>query len=70
MSFHAPDFVADYRSYQRGHWGSIAPSGKKLSFEEIVILRLVTGKVAGQRGIVDNLNPLRQPGVVPTPPGA
>jgi hypothetical protein len=35
-----------------------------------VILRLVNGKVAEQRGIVDNLNTQRQLGVAPTPPGA
>jgi predicted ester cyclase len=54
---------------QQGHWGPIPPTGKKLSFKEIVILRIVNGKVVGQRGIVDNLNALRQLGVVPTPAG-
>lgn len=54
---------------QRGQWGPIPPTGKQLRFEEIVILRLVNGKVVGQRGLVDNLNALRQLGVVPTPPG-
>ena len=54
---------------QQGHCGPIPPTGKKLSFEEIVILRIVNGKVVGQRGIVDNLNALRQLGVVPTPAG-
>jgi predicted ester cyclase len=52
---------------QQGHWGPIPPTGKKVQFEEIVMLRLVNGKVVGQRGIVDALHALRQLGVVPTP---
>jgi predicted ester cyclase len=35
-------------------------------FEEILILRIVDGKVVAQRGIADNLNALRQLGVMPT----
>ena len=54
---------------QQGQWGPIPPTGKKLRFEEIVILRLVNGKVVEQRGLVDNLNALRQLGVMPAPPG-
>src|SRR4029450_1196927 len=54
---------------QQGHWGSIPPTGKKVQFEEIVMLRIVNGKVVGQRGIVYALHALRQLGVVPTPPG-
>lgn len=52
---------------QQGHWGPLPPTGKQVRFEEIVILRLVNGKVVGQRGIVDALHALRQLGVVPTP---
>jgi len=54
---------------QQGQWGPIPPTEKKLRFEEIVILRIVHGKVVEQRGLVDNLNALRQLGVMPTPPG-
>ena len=54
---------------QHGHWGPIPPTGKKARFEEIVMLRIVNGKVVGQRGIVDALHALRQLGVVPTSPG-
>jgi len=44
---------------QKGQWGLLPPTGKKLRFEEIVILRIIKGKVVEQRGIVDNLNALR-----------
>ena len=54
---------------QQGHWGPIPPTGKKVQFEESVMLRIVNGKVVGQRGIVDALHALRQLGVVPTPRG-
>jgi steroid delta-isomerase-like uncharacterized protein len=53
---------------QLGQWGPLPPTGKPVSFEEIVILRFVDGKVAEQRGLPDNLAALRQLGVVPTPP--
>jgi len=52
---------------QRGQWGPLPPTGKRVQFEEIVILQMRDGKVRRQRGIVDNLNALRQLGVVPTP---
>ena len=53
---------------QLGWWGVVAPTGKKVRFEEMLILRIVDGKVVEQRGIVDNLAALRQLGVIPTPP--
>jgi predicted ester cyclase len=53
-----------------GWWGVVAPTGKKVRFEEILILRIVGGKVVEQRGIVDNLAALRQLGVVSSPPAA
>ena len=52
---------------QHGQWGSLPPTGKRVQFEEIVILQIRDGKVRHQRGIVDNLNALRQLGVVPAP---
>ena len=48
-------------------WGPLPPTGKRMQFEEIVILQIRDGKVCRQRGIADNLNALRQLGVVPTP---
>ncbi|MBI3782272.1 MAG: ester cyclase [Deltaproteobacteria bacterium] len=53
---------------QKGPWGPIPSTGKKLDFEEMLILRIVDGKVVEQRGLVDNLNALRQLGLVPSPP--
>ena len=50
-------------------WGPIQPTGKRLSYEEILMLTFRDGRVASQRGIVDNLSALRQLGVVSTPPG-
>jgi predicted ester cyclase len=52
---------------QRGQWGPLPPTGKRVAFDEIVILQIRDGKVLRQRGIVDNLAALRQLGVVPTP---
>ena len=52
---------------QQGPWGPLAATGKRVAFDEIVILRIRDGKVLRQRGIVDNLSALRQLGAVPTP---
>jgi steroid delta-isomerase-like uncharacterized protein len=52
---------------QHGQWGPLPPTGKHVTFDEIVILQIRDGKVLRQRGIVDNLSALRQLGVVPTP---
>ena len=55
---------------QSGRWGVLPPTGKRVRFEEIVILELRDGRVVRQRGIPDNLTALRQLGVFPTPPPA
>jgi predicted ester cyclase len=52
---------------QKGKWGPVPPTGKRIEFEEIAILKIADGKVVWQRGVVDNLSVLRQLGVVPTP---
>ena len=53
---------------QLGDWGPIPPTGRRLEFEEMIILRFNdSGQVVHQRGIVDNLAGLRQAGVMPTP---
>ena len=52
---------------QTGDWGPIPPTGKKLSYQEVVVLTFRDGKIVHQRGLVDNLHALRQLGVVPTP---
>ena len=53
---------------QKGQWGLLPPTGKRVSFEEIVILEIRDGKVQRQHGVVDNLTALRQLGVLPSPP--
>ena len=53
---------------QTGQWGILPATGKRVEFEEIVILELLDGKVVHQRGVADNLTALRQIGVLPTPP--
>ncbi len=53
---------------QLGGWGPLPATGKRLEFEEMILLEFdESGRVASQRGIVDNLNALRQAGVMPTP---
>lgn len=53
---------------QQGPWGMLPASGKQVAFDEILLLRVVDGRVAWQRGIPDNLTALRQLGILPTPP--
>jgi len=48
---------------QSGQWGMLAPTGKRVSFDEVVFLEIRDGKVVSQRGVADNLTALRQPGV-------
>ncbi|MFO5197646.1 ester cyclase, partial [Salmonella enterica subsp. enterica serovar Typhimurium] len=56
---------------QDGPWGPVPPTGRRLEFEEILLLTFdAQGRVRHQRGIVDNLAGLRQAGVIPTPPSA
>lgn len=43
---------------QRGPWGGIAPTGKRIEVDEVVILEIRDGLIAGQRGLVDNLGAL------------
>ena len=51
---------------QLGSWGPIPPTGRRLEFEEMLILTFDhDGRVAHQRGIPDNLLGLRQCGVLP-----
>jgi predicted ester cyclase len=49
--------------------GPIAATGKRISYEELVLFTFRDGRVLSQRGIPDNLSMLRQMGVVPVPPG-
>jgi predicted ester cyclase len=53
---------------QLGRWGALRPTGRRLTFEEMLWLTFdVDGRVLRQRGVVDNLLALRQAGVIPTP---
>jgi predicted ester cyclase len=56
---------------QLGPWGPLAATGARLAFDEMLWLTFGSdGRVARQRGIADNLNALRQAGVLPTPSDA
>jgi len=50
---------------QSGPWGVLPPTGKRVSFDEIVRLELRDGRVVRQSGIADNLTALRQLEVLP-----
>ncbi|TMA41735.1 MAG: ester cyclase [Deltaproteobacteria bacterium] len=52
---------------QEGQWGLLPPTGRHVTFEEIVIFEIRDGKVHTQRGVADNLSALRQLGVLPSP---
>lgn len=53
---------------QLGSWGPLAPTGRRLEFEEMLWLSFAPdGRVVHQRGVTDNLHALRQAGVLPTP---
>lgn len=49
---------------QHGKWGAVAPTGKRVEIEEMVMLKIRDGKVAWQRGVADNLTALRQLGII------
>ncbi len=53
---------------QDGPWGIIPPTGRRVAFDEILLLRIAGGRVVWQRGIPDNVAALRQMGILPTPP--
>ena len=53
---------------QAGPWGILPASGKRVEFDEIVILEFRDGKVIRQRGVADHVTALRQLGILPTPP--
>lgn len=53
---------------QLGPWGPVPPTGRRLEFDEMLLLDFAAdGRVAYQRGIVDNLAGLRQAGVIARP---
>ncbi|MBT39620.1 MAG: hypothetical protein CL938_13875 [Deltaproteobacteria bacterium] len=44
------------------------PSGKRVVYDEVILLQLKDGKVARQRGLSDNLTAACQLGILSTPP--
>ena len=50
-------------------WGPVPASGKRVSYEEMLLLTFLDGKVLHQRGIADNLSLLRPFELVPVPRG-
>jgi predicted ester cyclase len=53
---------------QHGAWGPVPPTGRRLEYEEILLLRFAPdGRVIHQRGIADTIAGLRQAGVLPAP---
>ena len=52
-------------------WGSIAPTGRHVSWQSVRIYRVVDGKIAEHWAVRDDLGMLRQLGVLPQagPPG-
>jgi predicted ester cyclase len=50
---------------QSGQWGLLPPTGKQVSFDEILILELQDARVVRQSGLADNLTALGQLGVLP-----
>jgi predicted ester cyclase len=52
---------------QNGAWGPVPPTGKRLEFDEMIMLTFDDrARVVHQRGVVDNLAGLRQTGVIPS----
>lgn len=45
----------------------VAPSGRKLSFRDVTILRLRDGKIVEQRGLTDHFSIFQQLGLLPQP---
>jgi predicted ester cyclase len=55
------------RGRHTGPWGPLAPTGKDVAFDEIVIMTVRDGKVCELSGVIDNLTGLRQVGAVRAP---
>ena len=51
----------------KGSFMNIPPTGKRISFEGIDIVRFSGGKVAEHWGVIDNLGLLTQLGAIPAP---
>jgi predicted ester cyclase len=54
---------------QVGPWGPIQPTGRKVAYDEIVIMKITDGKISHQWGVSDALLALQQLGAIPDPAG-
>jgi len=50
-----------------GDFMGIAPTGKRITYKEIMIFRVASGRINKTWGVVDTLSQLRQLGAIPTP---
>ena len=53
------------RGTHQGYFMDIAPSGKSISYEEVVILRLQNGKIVEHWAVADALSMMQQLGAIP-----
>ena len=51
----------------KGEFMGIAPTGRKVTINEIHVVRLTNGKIVEHRGVEDNLCMMQQLGVVEAP---
>ncbi|HET6294231.1 MAG TPA: ester cyclase, partial [Kribbella sp.] len=64
----ADDLVTTYKTYHGTHQGEflgIAPTGKKVSFYTVDVMRVVDGKITDHWGVATLLDLLQQLGAVP-----
>jgi steroid delta-isomerase-like uncharacterized protein len=62
------DKVVDRNSVvgtHRGEYMGVAPSGKRVMYQEIFVFRFANGRIAETWGVVDVLSQLRQIGAIP-----
>ncbi|OLE21777.1 MAG: hypothetical protein AUG49_21160 [Catenulispora sp. 13_1_20CM_3_70_7] len=50
-----------------GTYMGVPPTGRTVSYDEIFIVRVVDGKIAEVRGVVDTAAQMRQLGLIPAP---
>ena len=58
---------ATYSGTHTGEFQGIPPTGRQAAFTGMHIFRIVDGKIAETRGIMDQLGMLQQLGVIPAP---
>jgi steroid delta-isomerase-like uncharacterized protein len=58
---------ATYSGTHAGEFMGIPPTGRKVTFNGMHLFRIVDGKIAETRGIMDQMGMLQQLGVMPSP---